>query len=193
MPRIARRLSRRVVWQGLEPFPSLETCRLARSGRGTVTLEGNVAHNTDGRLTLVTYSVIADTSWRTGEVHVRLATPDAQRSLVIEFDEGLGKIRVDLKDQPDLHGCVDADLEFSPCTNTLPIRRLDLAVGDSADVRAAWVRFPSLRVEPLDQTYTRTRERTYRYRTGSFQADLEVDEDGLVIDYPGIWRRVSNG
>jgi uncharacterized protein len=157
-----------------------------------LSLEGTLAHRDDDRLTLVSYTVLTDTSWRTGEVHVRLTTQDAERSLMIEFDEDVGKIRVDLKDQPDLHGCIDADLEFSPCTNTLPIRRLDLAVGESADVRAAWVRFPSLRVEPLDQTYARTGERTYRYRTGRFEADLEVDEDGLVIDYPGIWRRVTS-
>ena len=190
MPRIARDFSRRVAWQGLEPFPSLEVCRLSRFARGLLSLEGTVAHSAEDRLALISYAVITDTGWRTGEVHVRLTTPEQQRSLVIEFDEDVNKIWVDLKDQPDLHGCIDADLEFSPCTNTLPIRRLGLGIGDSADVRAAWVRFPSLRVEPLDQVYTRMGERTYRYRSGSFEAELDVDDEGLVIDYPGIWRRV---
>jgi hypothetical protein len=59
-------------------------------------------------------------------------------------------------------------------------------------VRAAWVRFPNLNVEPLDQTYTRLGERTYRYQSGTFEADLEVDDEGLVLDYPGIWRRVGS-
>jgi uncharacterized protein len=190
MPRIARDFSRRVAWQGLDPFPSLEVCRLSRFARGLLSLEGTVAHSAEDRLALISYTVITDTGWRTGEVHVRLTTPEQQRSLVIEFDEDVNKIWVDLKDQPDLHGCIDADLEFSPCTNTLPIRRLGLGIGESADVRAAWVRFPSLRVEPLDQVYTRTGERTYRYRSGSFEAELDVDDEGLVIDYPGLWRRV---
>src|SRR2546421_1242194 len=173
MPRIARDFSRRVIWQGLEPFPSLEVSRLSRFARGLLSLEGTVAHSAGDRLTLISYTVVTDTGWRTAEVHVRLTTAQDQRSLVVEFDD-VNKIRVDLKDQPDLHGCIDADLEFSPCTNTLPIRRLNLEVGDSADVRAAWVRFPSLRVEPLDQTYTRAGDRTYRYRSGGFEADLEV-------------------
>jgi uncharacterized protein len=190
MPRITRDLSRRVAWQGLEPFPSLEVCRLSRLARGLLSLEGTVAHSADDRLALISYTVITDTGWRTGEVHVHLTTREQQRSLVIEFDEDVNKIWVDLKDQPDLHGCIDADLEFSPCTNTLPIRRLGLGIGESADVRAAWVRFPGLRVEPLDQVYTRTGERAYRYRSGSFEAELEVDDEGLVIDYPGIWRRL---
>jgi len=149
-----------------------------------------VAHRAADRLTLVSYTVIADAGWRTREVHVWLTTPDEQRSLVMEFDEDVIRIWVNRQDQADLHGCIDADLEFSPCTNTLPIRRLNLSVGEAADVRAAWVRFPSLRVEPLDQTYTRTGDHTYRYRTGDFEAELRVDQDGLVIDYPGIWRRL---
>jgi hypothetical protein len=30
----------------------------------------------------------------------------------------------------------------------------------------------------------------YRYQSDTFQADLHVDSDGIVIDYAGVWRRV---
>ena len=32
---------------------------------------------------------------------------------------------------------------------------------------------------------------TYRYESGSFQADIRVDAEGLVVDYPGLWRRLE--
>ena len=90
----------------------------------------------------------------------------------------------------DVTGCLDLDLNFSPLTNTLPIRRLNLAVGREAKVRAAWLRFPSFKLEPLEQLYRRVKTSKYRYENagGRFSAELEVDKAGLVIDYPNFWR-----
>jgi hypothetical protein len=90
-----------------------------------------------------------------------------------------------------LHGLTDVDLGFSPVTNTLPIRRLDPAIGESVAVTAAWVRFPELTIEPLPQRYTRLAERRYRYESagGAFVAEIEVDDLGLVTTYEGGWRR----
>lgn len=88
-------------------------------------------------------------------------------------------------------GCIDIDLNFSPATNLLPIRRCNLAVGGSAVVRAAWLRFPSFALEPLEQRYTRLEQRRYRYESGGgrFVAELTVDAAGLVITYGEIWSR----
>jgi hypothetical protein len=190
MPRIARHFQRDVAWRGLEAFPSLESCRLRRAGLGVRELSGAVAHREGSAESLVVYTVLTDSRWRSRKVHIRLTTPSEQRWLSLEFDTKLHTVLVEGNDRPDLAGCIDVDLEFSPSTNTLPIRRLNPPVGASTAVRAAWVRFPTLTVEPLDQTYTRLAKRTYRYQSGGFGAELEVDEEGLVIDYPGIWRRV---
>src|SRR5438093_248859 len=75
---------------------------------------------------------------------------------------------------PAVAGCVDLDLNFSPSTNLLPIRRLDLPIGGRAAVRAAWLRFPGFTLEPLEQVYHRIDEGTYRYESagGSFIAEL---------------------
>jgi hypothetical protein len=90
---------------------------------------------------------------------------------------------------------VDIDLGFSPSTNLLPIRRLKLAVGEEAEVRAAWLSFPSLRFELLSQMYRREAERTYRYESGggTFVRTLEVNAAGLVTSYPGLWQAESVG
>jgi hypothetical protein len=97
--------------------------------------------------------------------------------------------------QPMVQGCIDVDLGFSPSTNLLPIRRLKLAMGARANVRAAWVRFPELTLEVLEQTYTRMAELTYLYESagGEFKRELTVNSDGFVVDYPGLWRDASLG
>ena len=83
---------------------------------------------------------------------------------------------------------MDVDLNFSPSTNLLPIRRLALEVGSEAAVRAAWLRFPGFALEPLEQVYRRAAVGLYRYESagGQFRADLEVDESGFVTRYPGF-------
>ncbi len=92
--------------------------------------------------------------------------------------------------QPNVAGCIDVDLNFSPSTNLIPIRRLNLAAGESAQVTAAWLRFPELKLEPLQQQYTHLDESTYRYASagGQFVADLKVNRSGFVLDYPGLWQ-----
>lgn len=81
------------------------------------------------------------------------------------------------------------DIAATPATNTIPIRRLGLRVGDAADLVASWVRLPTLDVEPSRQRYMRVAVDTYRYESGTFAAELRVDDLGLVTAYEGVWVR----
>jgi hypothetical protein len=61
----------------------------------------------------------------------------------------------------------------------------------------AWVSVPDLAVRPSGQTYThlgRTGDGggRVRYASGSFRSDLEVDADGLVVEYPRLARRLTS-
>ncbi|MEO7987322.1 MAG: putative glycolipid-binding domain-containing protein [Gemmatimonadales bacterium] len=89
----------------------------------------------------------------------------------------------------EVDGCADLDLAFSPSTNSLPIRRLGLSIGQRAEVTAACLRFPALILEPLAQAYQRVEDRRYRYESlaDHFTADLEVNAAGIVVRYPGLW------
>ena len=87
-------------------------------------------------------------------------------------------------------GCIDVDLSFTPATNTLPIRRLQLPIGKEAVVRAAWLRFPTFTLEPLEQTYRRVGTEIYQYETlaGKFVKKLTVNDAGFVTKYPRFWK-----
>ena len=95
--------------------------------------------------------------------------------------------------RPELDGIIDVDLSVTPFTNTLPIRRLGLAAGQSCEIRALYVDFPGLLVSVDAQRYTCLEPmRRYRYEAvdGSFEREIEVDEHGLVTTYPGLFRRI---
>jgi hypothetical protein len=97
-------------------------------------------------------------------------------------------------EDPDLLlGAFDVDLTGSPLTNTLPIRRLGLLKaepGVAHRVSVAWVLLPSLEVIQADQIYTALGDGRVRFANETFSADLSVDADGFVIDYPGLAKRV---
>jgi hypothetical protein len=140
------------------------------------------------------YEVRCDQRWRVRRVEVSLF--DAGRGLGLNadgegrwFDETGAAL-------PALGGCVDVDITATPLTNTLPIRRLALRPGESADIKLAYVTIPELRVTPDEQRYTclETDAAGGRYKfeqlSSGFTAVLRVDADGLVEDYPGLFRRV---
>jgi len=140
------------------------------------------------------YDIRCDREWLTEQATVEGNVGDVSvdievlRNAAGEWAVGGSKIR-------ELTGCDDIDLNFSPCTNMLPIRRIGLSVGESAGVRAAWLRFPGFNLEVLEQRYTRTGEETYRYESanGKFRRDLMVDVAGFVLDYPDFWRAEARG
>jgi uncharacterized protein len=138
------------------------------------------------------YEVTCDAGWRTVCATVALRDDGGDRTLDVRAESG--RWTVDGRVLPSLDGCEDVDLEWSPSTNTLPIRRLDLPVGGATgELRMAWVRFPSLALEPLPQEYRRTAAGRYHFSSGggSFATDIDVDADGLVLRYEGGWERVG--
>ena len=90
---------------------------------------------------------------------------------------------------PPWPGATTSISSFTPATNLLPVRRLGLAVGARAAVPAAWLRWPDVALEPLDQVYARQAPDRYHYQSGggAFTALLDVRADGFVVRYPGLW------
>lgn len=121
-----------------------------------------------------------------------METGSSERELRLTRDDSTGWV-LDGDHQEQLDGCIDIDLRFTPATNTLPIRRLSPAVGETVEVRAAWVGFPDLRATPSVQSYERLSENTYRFRSGDFVADLVVDDAGLVLRYgDAFWTALAH-
>lgn len=179
-------------WEGA----GLELCVLHECAEG-LRLEGALVGTRDASYGAF-YAVRTDALTRTREVEVRYA---GGARLHVAGD-GAGRWRDLLLDAPlpDLDGCLDVDIGVTPATNTLPIRRLMLAASESRDIAVAYIPLPSQIAGPFRpmraaQRYTCiVPGRTYRYEGlfRRFTADLDVDEVGLVLDYPETFRRVTD-
>jgi uncharacterized protein len=175
-----------ILWRGLV-FPGHESCGLF-SRDSEWHLEGTAVFSHEQSPCRLSYHIICDEGWRTRSAQVEGWLHKTFIDLRIKTD-GSGRWWLNDAEQPGVTDCTDIDLNFSPSTNLLPIRRLDLAIGEAAEVKVAWLRFPSFKLEPLPQQYRRLDENMYRYESagGQFVAELKVNSSGFVIEYPGIW------
>ena len=174
-----------ILWRRLDR-PGHELARVAQAESGWI-LAGTALFLEDGAPCQLDYEIRCNDRWETISGKVVGRVGEEEISIDVAVRPG-GVWRSNGEEVPAVRGAVDLDLNFSPSTNLLPIRRLKLAVGQQAAVRAAWLRFPSFVFEPLEQTYRRIDETTYRYESagGRFTADLTVNDAGLVTFYPGL-------
>jgi uncharacterized protein len=138
--------------------------------------------------------VVCSSDWRTLSGEVAGWIGNETVALEVSVDDA-GRWRLNCKEHTKVAGCTDLDLNFSPSTNLLPIRRLELSVGQEAEVKAAWLRFPDFVLEPLSQKYRRIEPERYAYESGGgqFMTELRVNAAGFVTDYPNAWRVEAPG
>ena len=183
-----------VRWQDWDGH-GLEHCACHQDAEGLI-LEGVVAGTRHGPYG-GHYLVRTDADFRTREVRVEYV---AGPSLHVEAD-GNGNWRdvIGNRALPELNDCIDVDIGMTPATNTLPIKRLKLGAQESRDLSVAYVPLPDqIEGEFLprraEQRYTCLKpNQRYRYEGlfRAFTAELEIDQAGLVLDYPDTFRRVA--
>ena len=175
---------RLLVWRGLDEWLA-EACEL--------TLDGDRLQARGVQLGAEPDPYRADYELTTGPEWVteRLFVSCGERSLDLRR-AGDGSWTANGEPQPHVQGALDCDLAFSPLTNFMPARRLADA---PADHMMAWVSVPDLTVLRSEQRYEPIDARTVRFvgLDSGFTADLELDEDGLIVRYPQLAERVPSG
>jgi hypothetical protein len=178
-------------WSG----PGLEHLHIAQDDRDGVVADSVIVGIEEGKPFRARYVVRCDARWRVRAVHLD-PLDDTGRQVDLSAD-GEGRW-TDPEGDPVslLDGCLDVDISATPFTNTLPIRRLALRPGQSVELAVAYIAVPSLEVSRDPQRYTcldpGPAGGRYRYESldSPFTAELPVGPDGLVLDYPELFRRV---
>ena len=149
-------LEQTIIWRRLDK-PGHESARLFYQD-SLWYLNGATVFVHDGQPCSINYRLKCDSQWQTISGKIRGWVGDQG----IGFDISVDSARrwwLNGVECVEVRGCIDLDLNFSPSTNLIPIRRLNLAVGQKGDVRAAWLRFPSFKFEPLDPALARFERR----------------------------------
>ncbi len=137
------------------------------------------------------YEIVCDPEWRVRSAGVEILGEDRKIELT---GDGKGNWSDKSGDKPQLRGAIDVDITATPFTNTLPIRRLKLGNEQSADILTVYIHLPELGITTHPQRYTCIEAgRLYRFESldSDFARDIEVDADGLVLTYPGLFNRFT--
>lgn len=173
-------------WRKLDT-PGHDTCRLEHRPSGW-RLEGVAVFSQERTPASLFYEVNCDAAWRTRSGQVRGRFGDTAVTFQVARTDA-GVWRLNGKAAANLEGCIDLDFGFTPATNLFQLQRMNLAIGQAADVPVAWLDISSVALERIEQRYERRSEFTYWYESLKFgyAAVLEVDTSGFVRSYPGLW------
>ena len=153
------------------------------------------------------YELLTDSQWVTRELSVRVDADAGARALVLRRSaDGEWSANRDERAPeplPDLRGALDCDLALCPLTNSMPILRDDL-IGraqrrefGTVDYVMAWVSVPDLVVHRSEQRYSVSDAvegetgALVHFATDGFSTTLQVDGNGLVVNYPGLARLIE--
>lgn len=169
---------------------------------GLERLELEVAH--DGIVATSTVLCLEDGGFELR--HRWRLTPD-WRTLSLEIErrgDGLGqrlllersgeRWLVDGRPRPDLDGAEEPDLSITPFCNTFPIRRTPADIGADLTLDTCYIDAAAMMVQRSRQRYERLGPNRVRYVdlgvAAGFQAELDVDDEGLVLRYEHLFERV---
>jgi len=186
-------MERNIMWTPWSE-PGLEDLRLTQQDGGM--LADSIIVGVSNRMPFrLHYEITCDSNWNVKKLDLALLS-GSRKSLKILVD-GKGHWFTHKGDPiPSLDDCLDIDISATPFTNTLPIRRLKLSPGQSAELLVAYILIPEIELMTDRQRYTclelHAQGGLYRYESmeSDFKAELPVDSDGLVIDYPGLFKSI---
>ncbi len=168
---------------------------------GTVHADSLAVGEIESTAYRIHYMIECDAGWNVQRVQVE----DLLSGKAVALRRGENDRWSDERDRvlAELEGCSDVDIMITPFTNTLPIKRLGLKPGEAQEIAVVYIGLPGLVVSRFEQRYTCLSSNEdgsiirYENVKSDFRADLQVDTDGLVIDYPNIFtmdakRRLEN-
>ena len=179
-----------LLWTGREYY-SLENC-LVKVGETGSEITSTIIGSYDGKIYRVEYRIQTNLNWET--VFFEITSRHSNQIQLIRFEgDGKGNWIYNGKKNSQFNGCIDVDIPLTPFTNTLPIRRLNLNQNQAQEIQVVYCDILEQQVKHVRQKYTRLSSVNYHYENvpNDFEATIEVDEAGLVIDYPSLFVRTA--
>ncbi|MCW4467484.1 putative glycolipid-binding domain-containing protein [Flavobacterium sp. MFBS3-15] len=184
-------MQKSIVWEGLANDTE-EHCSVNFLGEEIVIrseIEGWAAH----KAVYAEYVLHLTNEWEAVRIEVDFHVSDHQHSRHLQRDGSGNWTDNSGKAYPELQGCLFLDISLTPLTNSLPINALHLSEGDSAEFDLAYFDILEDVIRKDRQKYTRMPGNVYRFENGggSFTADIAVDADGFVTEYPNLFKMLK--
>lgn len=181
-----------LLWQRLDN-PGLEQAEVETGDGLSLMASGSLLHADTG--ISLRYRIELDQLGRLSHAHFDTSAPSAHQLTLHHTEDGIWLVNG--QPEPAWSDCQELDLQACGLSNSFPIRRLKLAVGESVQLAMLFVRLPELSPSICPQRYTRLpdcdKQACYRYESPGCTANIIVDEQGFTLHYSDFLQRLPNG
>lgn len=179
-----------LLWTGREYY-SIENCLIEIPGTGAE-ITSTIIGCYEEKIYQVDYRIQTNQNWETVLLEIKSRHSNQTQQIRLEGD-GHGNWQLNGQPANEFSGCIDVDLPLTPFTNTLPVRRLRLRPNQSREIQVIYCDLLAGQLKPVRQRYTRFSDTAYQYENvpNNFEAIIQVDEFGLVVDYPELFVRTA--
>ncbi len=139
------------------------------------------------------YDLVTDDTGATNRLSLNVSVAERDRQVSLARDEENMWLITDHEGESReaFDGALDVDVVFSPFFNALPIRRTGLhRTAESLRVQVAYVYLPELTISPATIAYTSFGGEGIRLNSPVADTTIVVDDDGFIVDYPGLAERI---
>lgn len=180
--------TRTIVWQGLS-WPS--TVVHTHTANESIFDHGIAVGRTDRGIPFaMEYDFVLTEDWNIKEVSIKSLLDERIIEIVHKGDQWYD---CEGRHLAGFEGVELVDISISPFTNTLPIKRLRFEGKKPQKVDIIYFDENRFSLSRLQQIYSQVDERTYRYQDivlPDFVSDITVDDEGLVVDFPKMFKRI---
>ena len=181
-------MQKNIVWKN-SMLNMTEFARIEK--REFITVKGFVTGTGFDKPWQVSYLLTINNRWEVQGVHIEVLSEE-DRIIQLHKNEQQQWLNEKGEHLPAFDGCVDVDISLTPFTNSLPVNRLQLTRGEGHDLKVLYIDLKQGICKKVVQRYTNKGKGLYKYdnEDSGFTTELIVDEEGIVVDYPGIWQRI---
>lgn len=181
-------MQKSLVWEGLSNDTE-EHCAVNYLNTGII-VRSEIEGWAEGKPVYLEYTIRLDKNWHVLGFDVNFHVSDHQHAYSFRKNDGNEWTDNTGKLYPEFGECRYIDITLTPFTNSLPINSLHLHEGDSAEFDLIYIDIMENQVRADRQKYTKMPRNIYHFENdeGRFAADIEVDDDGFVTDYPGLFK-----
>lgn len=180
-----------IIWKGII-YNALEYFNLIRQ-ENTFIVKSKIIGTYEDKIYAVDYNVLIDAEWKVQNFEIEYEVNNIKSNIIGEKIKKEWKINGFIN--PSYTGFDFIDISLTPFTNTLPIRNLNLDIGQEVIIDVIYINILDNYIKPVKQKYRKNADRIYRYENvpNDFEADIWVDELGLVVFYPSLFERLAEG
>ncbi|WP_291579288.1 putative glycolipid-binding domain-containing protein [Clostridium sp. UBA6640] len=187
-------MKKELIWKALDGFSTEHLC-LYENQDGIIANSVVIGMNESVPFR-INYEINCDLNWKVNKVDLRVFDNKSKNITLLSGDNGIWRKSCG-EEIEDLRGCIDIDISITPFTNTIPIRRLSLKLGEPSEIRVIYIDVHNFKLKPVTQRYTCLESILegfkYKYENlgSGFVTEFFVDKEGSIIDYPDIFERVD--